>query len=60
MTLKEEINKALKAAFPDVQDSRQFEHAADAVVEIVIKVIGGAIGVAIAAYEEGIKSTSDT
>lgn len=58
--LKTEIVKALMDAFPDENDREARGHAADVIIEIVIKVIGGTIGAAIAAYEEGVQLTSDT
>lgn len=58
--LKIKIIKTLEAAFPDIQDSRQFEHAADVLIELLIRdgVMATAIGAAIAAYEEGVESPS--
>jgi len=49
--LKTKIMETLKAAFPDIQDPRQFEHAADVIIELLIPVIAEVIGKAIKAYE---------
>lgn len=55
--LKTEIIECLKDTLPVEVNQEVLGHAADAVIGIVIKVIGGAIGCAIAAYIE--KATQD-